>query len=250
MQQNWHTSFYITTMYVIVVLALQAFMKNRPGYRLKLPLIIWNASLALFSIIGASRTFPEMNHILQNFGFTHSVCHSEFIEVTKPAAFWTWLFSLSKVPELGDTLFIVLRKRPLMFLHVYHHVTVLLFTWYTYADYTAPARWFVDMNYIVHAIMYTYYTLAALGYRLPKQMAMLITTLQISQMLMGAYVIFHSYRQKSIGVKCNITNDTAIYGMIMYLSYFVLFALFFYNAYFKKGSKQDKKANLKDNKKD
>lgn len=30
--------------------------------------------------------------------------------------------------ELGDTLFIVLRKRPLIFLHYYHHVAVLIYT--------------------------------------------------------------------------------------------------------------------------
>jgi hypothetical protein len=31
--------------------------------------------------------------------------------------FWTLAFVLSKLPELGDTAWIVLRKRPLIFLH-------------------------------------------------------------------------------------------------------------------------------------
>lgn len=39
---------------------------------------------------------------------------------------WTWLFCLSKLAELGDTIFIVLRKRPLIFLHWYSHLKVLL----------------------------------------------------------------------------------------------------------------------------
>jgi elongation of very long chain fatty acids protein 6 len=32
-----------------------------------------------------------------------------------------------------DTLFIVLRKKPLIFLHWYHHITVLLFCWHAFA---------------------------------------------------------------------------------------------------------------------
>jgi hypothetical protein len=41
----------------------------------------------------------------------------------------------------------------------YHHMTVLFYSWYSYADYISPARWFVVMNYLVHSLMYTYYAL-------------------------------------------------------------------------------------------
>lgn len=41
-------------------------------------------------------------------------------------------FSSFQVAEFGDTVFIVLRKRPLLFLHWYHHVTVLVYTWHAY----------------------------------------------------------------------------------------------------------------------
>lgn len=213
-------------------------MSNRPAFKLKRLLTLWNISLALFSIVGSFRTLPELLHVLRRFGFYHSVCSTSFIEDVKPSGFWTWMFALSKVPELGDTVFIVLRKQNLIFLHWYHHITVLLFTWFTYSEYTAPARWFVDMNYLVHSLMYSYYALRSIGIRMPKQMAMAITTSQILQMVMGAAVTWYAYYRKTRGDACNITHKTASFGLIMYLSYFALFAHFFYNAYFSRTAKK------------
>lgn len=56
----------------------------------------------------------------------------------------------------------MLRKQKLIFLHWYHHITVLIYCWYSFSQYTAPARWFVVMNFVVHSIMYTYYAFRAL----------------------------------------------------------------------------------------
>lgn len=43
-------------------------------YELRGPLVIWNSALAIFSIIGASRTAPELIHVLRHYGLFHSVC--------------------------------------------------------------------------------------------------------------------------------------------------------------------------------
>ena len=135
---------------------------SRPAFDLRGPLTGWSMFLAMFSIMGAARTLPEFMHTLYTHGFYHSLCIPSFIEQDRVSGFWTWMFVLSKVPELGDTIFIVLRKQKLIFLHWYHHITVLIYCWYSFSQYTAPARWFVVMNFIVHSIMYTYYAFKAL----------------------------------------------------------------------------------------
>lgn len=58
--------------------------------------------------------------------------------------------ALVQIPELGDTIFVVLRKKPLIFLHWYHHVTVLLYCWHSYYEQTTYGLYFVSMNYTVH----------------------------------------------------------------------------------------------------
>lgn len=68
--------------------------------------------------------------------------------------FWNWLFTISKLCELFDTVFVVLRKKPLMFLHWYHHILTLFYVFYSYPRPTGFSRWGVNMNYFVHAVMY------------------------------------------------------------------------------------------------
>ncbi|KAG6804621.1 elongation of very long chain fatty acids protein 6-like [Apis mellifera caucasica] len=134
-------------------------MAKRPRFNLRGPLILWSSLLSLFSIIGVFRTLPEMIHILTHHGFYHSVCIPSFIEQDVVCGFWSWMFALSKLLEFGDTIFIVLRKQELIFLHWYHHITVLLYSWFSYSEHTASARWFMVLNYFVHSIMYGYYAL-------------------------------------------------------------------------------------------
>jgi elongation of very long chain fatty acids protein 6 len=41
-------------------------------------------------------------------------------------------------------------------------MTVLMYSWYSYSEYIAAARWFIVMNYIVHSVMYTYFACKSL----------------------------------------------------------------------------------------
>jgi len=88
------------------------------------------------------------------------------------------------------------------------------------------------MNFVVHSIMYSYYALRAMRYRPPKAVAMLITSLQLLQMVVGCTVNFLAYRYKTDGRECRVSDTNLKLSLLMYISYFVLFARFFHNAYF------------------
>jgi len=236
MQDNWAHSFTLSLLYVALIYAGQRAMRHRPAYNLRGLLIGWNLALALFSILGCVRFVPDFMHVLWNHGFQFSICVTTYAQGV--TGFWTEMFALSKALELGDTVFIVLRKRPLIFLHYYHHVTVLVYTWHAYKDHTAAGRWFIMMNYFVHSLMYTYYAVRAAGVRTPKQLSLVITSLQLAQMVMGVVVAVQTYRTKLAGQYCRQTYENLYFSFLIYFTYFLLFAHFFYTAYLSKSHRK------------
>ena len=140
-------------------------------------------------------------------------------------------FAMSKIVELGDTVFLILRKRPVIFLHWYHHVTVLLFTWTSAAEAASFGRYFMTINCLVHFLMYSYFAVQSLGIRLNKVVSMTITTLQIVQMLAGIFVVAYANRMIGQGTYCEVKEKTLTNALLIYASYLLLFVRFFYISY-------------------
>jgi elongation of very long chain fatty acids protein 6 len=137
--------------------------------------------------------------------------------------------------ELFDTFFILIHKKKLIFLHWYHHITVLLYCWHSYVTHTPSGIFFVNMNYGVHSVMYFYYFLMAIKIRPPW--AMMVTFLQISQMFVG--VAFTILGFIYVGTdNCTISHSNNMAAFLMYGSYLVLFLQFFISRYFVKSSKK------------
>lgn len=249
MKTNWHISVIVSIAYIILVFTGRKIMENRPKFELRLFLIVWNIFLATFSIAGTIRVWPDFIYTLTKHGAVHSVCNNSYAYGI--TGFWSLMFVLSKLPELVDTLFIVLRKQELIFLHWYHHATVLIYCWFSYKDFTASGRWFMSMNYLVHSLMYSYYALKAMRVKVPRFISQLITTGQIIQMIAGCYVNYLAYQVKSnSSIKCDMSFENIKLSSLMYLSYFVLFSNFFIKAYLTKKpiktvvNKQDNNASL------
>ena len=151
---------------------------------------------------------------------------------------WVQLFVFSKFPELLDTMFLVLRKRRVVFLHWYHHVTVLLYCWHSYAVEAPQTLWFVAMNYTVHWVMYGYYCLMALGRRPPWFKPQYVTALQIGQMVIGTGVQVYALRHHMTSEESLMDVFNLIAGSLMYLSYLALFVSFAWERYQAVESKQ------------
>ena len=153
-------------------------------WRLRTTWAYWNLLLSVFSIIGASRCVPHLFHVLQTKGFEYSVCaEPESYYLHGRAGTWVSMFIFSKIPELMDTVFLVLQKKPVIFLHWFHHVTVLLYCWHSFTNYTATGLWFTAMNFSVHSVMYTYYFFSISGL---EAVARLLVTPVLSKSMHGA----------------------------------------------------------------
>lgn len=99
------------------------------------------------------------------------------------------------------------------------------------------------MNYFVHSMMYSYYSLKAMQYKLPKNLAVMITTLQVVQMIMGCTVTAAAYYYRESGhFECYMSQENFILCFFVYFSYLVLFVKFFYKSYLsEKRATQDEK---------
>jgi elongation of very long chain fatty acids protein 6 len=217
-------------------------MESRKPFGLQLALAGWNALLSFFSFVGMCRTVPYLLASILSNPYESTVCTSPLLTWGNgPTGFWVMLFIFSKVPELVDTVFIVLRKKPLIFLHWYHHVTVLLFCWNAYATIAGSGLYFVAMNYTVHALMYGYYCLQAL-HMCPKSFpAILITLSQIAQMFVGTGVCMSAWYFMLNGRTCANDISNLIAGGAMYGSYLYLFCDFAFRRYSKKAVKKVEK---------
>ncbi|CAH1272720.1 ELOVL6 [Branchiostoma lanceolatum] len=234
----WAWCFPVSAAYVLLVFGGRRLMRAREPFRLRLPLVLWNLGMALFSIVGALRYVPTLLHTVRHLGFQRSVCEQHY---TRPVTgLWSALYIFSKLVEFGDTSFIVLRKRPLIFLHWYHHVLTCIYSWYGLAYLVAPARYYGAMNLTIHSVMYSYYAVRAAGFRLPKGLSMVITALQIVQMAAGLFIATVAHLRFSAGEPCDWSVFDALLTGLMYGSYFLLFINFFFKAYVTKSPRSKK----------
>lgn len=206
-------------------------MQKREPFDLKRLLTVWNFLMAAYSAWGSViTTLPVVIFMVTRMSHpVDLVCDFWCFQQPLINQLSVFTFLVSKVFEFIDTAFLVLRKKPVIFLHWYHHVITYLFTWYsnlTTQHHNCAGYYFCSMNFSVHAFMYTYYMLRSLDIH-PKW-DLYITIMQLGQMVLGVVFIF-------LSTLCETTDWTGIlFGICVYASFFYLFVKIFQRRYFTK----------------
>lgn len=214
----------------------------------------WNLLLSLFSCYGLYVCLPFVWRMVTERSFRYAICSDhmmlggqsgdDHVACYGQVGYMMTLFMFSKFPELLDTVFLVLMRKNVLFLHWYHHITVLLYSWFAYQSATPSAVLFGTMNYAVHSVMYFYffasqYTHAFAFMRQP------ITSMQLLQMVVGVGVTVTAYVFDGDAKGCSRTYRESgffTFCLVLYGSYMLLFAKLYYDTYIG-GSRQ--RRNLK-----
>ena len=222
-------------LYLLMVKFGPQLMESRRPFQIKGLLVVWNALLATFSMAGCSVIVPHLYQVLYAKGAHYTLCtHGKDWFMNGTVGFWVMLFLFSKFPEMIDTCFLVIEKKPVIFLHWFHHATVAMFCWHSYVNGIPAGFYFMAMNYTIHSIMYTYYFLMCTPLRrFVRPIAPLITSLQIAQMFAGIAIESVSVMLLSDDT-CYINTTNLILGATIYAAYFVLFIKFFVDVFLRK----------------
>ncbi|XP_075150977.1 elongation of very long chain fatty acid james bond protein [Haematobia irritans] len=222
--------FSIVAVYLMIVLKIgPAFMKNRQPYQLKNIMVAYNAFQVCYSI-WMCRTSLRESRITDTLMAKKCEIHRNR-EQSLALYSGAWFYFFSKIIDLLDTCFFVLRKKQnqVTFLHVYHHTITALFSW-MYLKYAPGEQGVVIgiLNSGVHIIMYFYYMVAAMGPQYQKYLwwKKYMTSIQLIQfVLIMAYMV-------TIALKgCNMPKTLTFFFIANTMIFLYLFGNFYKRTY-------------------
>lgn len=221
--------------YLFVIFGLQRAMRDRTSLKLKVPAFIHNSFLCLLSFLMACGTLIEVVHVIRNAGFGGVVCDRGGVAMGGRLGAWMYIFYLSKFYELLDTVIMVLKKRPLNFLHVYHH-SVVLPLFYVYMRTGMVLQWIlVVANSSVHVLMYYYYACATVGRKVWWKKY--ITQAQIVQFIIDLTATWPYPFLYFSKTGCSGNMRGWLFGQAVGASFFKLFSDFYSRSYAKAKAK-------------
>jgi fatty acid elongase 3 len=239
---NYLVPFYGTAIYLTTIFALKFALRGARPLELKWAFAVHNAFLCLLSIamlVGVS--VGVYAHFARHGSAFEVYCDAAHAMNRGPVWFWVYVFYLSKYYEFADTLFLVLRQKPLLFLHVYHHASTVVVAYLGLYD-NASYCWIACFqNCFVHVLMYYYYGRSTLGPYRPWWKRYL-TMLQMVQFWINMLGLVSFAALRLAGIYCAGTWMTWFVSFSVNASFYVLFQLFFNESYKKEEEGSKKKA--------
>jgi len=226
--------------YLVFIWALHAFMRNRQPVKSSLLTGVMFVHNVLLSIGSGTLLLLIVHQLIKEFqahGYETLLCDKNHVASYTNGTlvcFFYYLFYLSKIYEFLDTVFLILKKRPIIFLHVYHHFITLILAWVCQA-YLVPVQWLsICANLAVHTLMYYYYALASVGRTVSWKQH--LTTMQIVQfvldLLLGSGGFLYSWYSNW---SCAGHPNAWLFGQLVIYTFLALFIQFFARSYGKKG---------------
>jgi len=231
---KWEIVIGAVILYLIIILFLKKWMENKPRYELTFVIPVHNFFLSALSFTMMCGMLYEVFNIFKNnnYSFTTILCDPEGKLAIGPQIGWFYLFFLSKFYEFIDTIIICLKKRPVIFLHVYHHCITLILVFAMISSDVAVQWVSMAANCLVHVPMYYYYGMSSLGYEIWWKKY--ITMIQIVQFVLDltsgttGFIYFYN------GYRCYGDIKVWIFGQCDITSFLLLFIAFYKESYNKK----------------
>ncbi|KAG8315471.1 hypothetical protein J6590_070196 [Homalodisca vitripennis] len=122
----------LATVLVYLVLVLYVgprLMAGRKPLQLRKTMMIYNVFQVLFNCWMLYMTLATTDAF--KYMVNHSCRPAKVDDLRYTFHIYSWCYFVSKIIDLLDTMFMVLRKKDshITFLHLYHHVSMVLFTW-------------------------------------------------------------------------------------------------------------------------
>ncbi|GAB0092073.1 Elongation of very long chain fatty acids protein [Sergentomyia squamirostris] len=233
-------------LYLVMVFTGPKIMKDKKPFGLKNLILFYNFAMSATNAYICYELYHRAS--LLNFTWFCTPLPAENDPNAVLLARATWLYFLTKLIEILDTLFFILRKKnnQLSGMHIYHHASVIVYS-HLMTKYLPVGISYLPLlfNSGVHVLMYVYYGLSAIGPAVQPYLwwKKYLTLIQIIQFVCGFGIQITS---EVIG--CNtLPPIVSVLHLMFSISFFVLFGQFYMKSY-KKTQKSDQKVvNLKNN---